>query len=51
VKQPGGFLAKAIYYIVLFEKQGGLSLSEILIPKGDDFRMLLRRIKPQPPHK
>ena len=39
-------LAMAIYYIVLIKRKGQMSVREILIPKAEDFRLLLRRRKP-----
>ncbi|GEM_PF-4863095 len=36
-------LAMAVFYTVILIKQGGLSLSDILIPKKKDFQLLFKR--------
>lgn len=38
-------LAMTVYYIILLVRKGGLRFSEIFIPRLDDFRILLQRLK------
>ncbi|TKJ44191.1 hypothetical protein CEE36_00155 [candidate division TA06 bacterium B3_TA06] len=38
-------IAMALYYVVFLKKQTGISIRGLLLPSGEDFRFLLRRLK------
>jgi O-antigen/teichoic acid export membrane protein len=38
-------IAMALYYVVFLKRQTGISIRGLLLPSGEDFRFLLRRLK------